>query len=84
MIQYPWVGGGLGWFYSLYHKNINKTLISQNFIDDFWQELQIGDKSYKNRRNTIVLTSAQIAILTKTAMCYTFIPYESLKSLILR
>jgi hypothetical protein len=35
MIQYPWVGGGLGWFYYLYHKNINKTLILTNFCDDF-------------------------------------------------
>jgi hypothetical protein len=38
------VGGGLGWFYYLYHKNINKTLILQNFCDDFCEELQTGDK----------------------------------------
>jgi hypothetical protein len=47
MIQYPWVGGGLGWFYYLYHKNINKTLILQNFYDDFLVELQMGNKSSK-------------------------------------
>jgi hypothetical protein len=40
----PRVGGGLGWFYYPYHKNINKTLILQNFYDDFWKELQMGDR----------------------------------------
>jgi hypothetical protein len=48
MIQYPWVGGGLGWFYYLYHKNINKTLIFQIFYDDFCEELQTGDSFLKN------------------------------------
>jgi hypothetical protein len=38
------VGGGLGWFYYLYHKNINKTLILKKFHDDFCEELQLGDK----------------------------------------
>jgi hypothetical protein len=28
----------------LLHKNINKTLISQNSCDDFLAELQMGDK----------------------------------------
>jgi hypothetical protein len=37
------VGGGLGWFCHLYHKNINKTLILQNSCDDFCWELPIGD-----------------------------------------
>jgi hypothetical protein len=48
MIQYPWVGGGLGWPHSKYHKNINKTLILQNFHDDFWRELQMGDKAVRH------------------------------------
>jgi hypothetical protein len=38
------VGGGLGWFYYPYHKNINETLILQNFYDDFCEELPIGDE----------------------------------------
>jgi hypothetical protein len=28
----PWVGGVLGWFYYLYHKNINKALILKKFL----------------------------------------------------
>jgi hypothetical protein len=35
MIQYPWVGGGLGWSNGKYHKNINKTLILTSFYDNF-------------------------------------------------
>jgi hypothetical protein len=38
------VGGGLGWFYYPYHKNINKTLILQDSCDNYWKELQMGDK----------------------------------------
>jgi hypothetical protein len=41
------VGGGLGWFYYLYHKNINETLILQNFRDDFCEELQMGNESWE-------------------------------------
>jgi hypothetical protein len=47
------VGGGLGWFYYLYHKNINKTLILQNFYDDFLRGVANGRQSLSGKVGVI-------------------------------
>jgi hypothetical protein len=61
------VGGGLGWPRPKYHKNINKTLILQNFRDDFCEELQIGDKIGNEFGASLTesLFSAHILLLMK-------------------
>jgi hypothetical protein len=48
VVHYAW---GLGWFYYLYHKNINKTLILAISRDDFCEELQMCDKIRKECLN---------------------------------
>jgi hypothetical protein len=69
MIQYPWVGGGLGWFYYLYHKNINKTLILQKFCDDFCEELQLGDKVGGNGWSHSKLSAKFFALFSFCQSC---------------